>query len=161
MCWVSQLCKCCYTISLLTRTPLSRTSAALAGATQGFTLFFMDVCATQYLSSCRFLRPLGSFPFRPLNTALRKSLGLCCNWTGHSGDKYLCLAVSSALGFFLYWHRVLTSLSDTNLLCIASTLVLRFLTLCFISRVIPSAREYKRFGFIRHQDIRLNPVSGL
>lgn len=102
MCWVSQLCKCCCTISLLTRTPLSRTSAALAGATQGFTLFFMDVCATQYLSSCRFLRPLGSFPFKPLNTALRKSLGLCCNWTGHSGDKYLCLAVSSALGFFLY-----------------------------------------------------------
>lgn len=104
MCWVFQLCKCCSTISLVTRRPLSRASAALAGATHGFTHFFMDFCAMLCLGCSRFVRPQGSFPFRILNTALRKSLALCWDWIGHSGDKSLCLAGSSALGFFLSWQ---------------------------------------------------------
>lgn len=133
--------------------PLSRTSAALAGAAQGFTMFlcqavpgFQQVCESP-----------GTISTQGPECSPGQGLGLCWGWVGHSGDKSLALPwAPSCSGTQLppccQPQTCFTPL--LHLLCF-------FFSLWFISHLMPSARESKRFAFIGHQDLRLNPVSGL
>lgn len=179
MCWAFQLCQCCSTISLLTRRPLSRTSAALAGAPQGFTLFLCQaVFGLQQVCENPGIISTQAPKYSPGEKPWVWDWKAFWDWVGHCGDKSLGLLAAlpfctgtqltpccqthasfTLLGllyiFYIYILRFYIYRHTT------SALVWHFFTLWLISHLMPSAREYKKICFIRHQDLRLNPVSGL
>lgn len=74
-------------------------------------------CVRLCLGSSRFVRPRGSFPLRPLNTALGKSLGCAEIDLG---------TLETNPWLWLHWHTAHTLLSDTNLIYTTPTLALHF-----------------------------------
>lgn len=108
----------CSSVSAVPPSPLSRTSAALAGAAQGFTMFlcqavpgFQQVCESPGTISTQ--GPECSPGERPW-AVLRLGWAL---WGQIPG---------SALGSLLLWHTAPTLLSATNLLYTTSALALLF-----------------------------------
>lgn len=116
--------------------------------------FYARLC----LGSSRFVRTLAPFPLRPPNRALGKGLGLSWALWGHTPGSgcQLCPGLPSALAHSS--HLAVSPKPGLHHFCTRSAF---FFSLWLISHLMPSVREYKRFGFVRHQDLRLNPVSGL